>query len=494
MQRGHILSIDQGTTSSRAIVFDARGNINGLAQQEFEQHYPADGWIEHDAEQIYADTLTVVRRALQQAGLEAGQLAACGITNQRETTVVWDRATGKPIHRAIVWQDRRTSERCRQLADADTEQWLQQKTGLLLDPYFSATKLAWLLDNVAGARQRAVRGELAFGTIDSWLLWQLTGGEVHATDATNASRTLLFNIHSQQWDAELLDFFDIPAAMLPEVRDTAADFGTIDASLFGAPIAVGAMVGDQQAALIGQACFTPGMAKSTYGTGCFMMLNTGAEASVSRHRLLTTVGYRLQGVPSYALEGSIFVAGAAIQWLRDALNLVEKAEQTQQLAASIEDTAGVYLVPAFTGLGAPYWDPEARGAILGLTRDTGIAQIVRAALESTCYQTRDLVGAIGDDAVMPTELRVDGGMVANDWVCDWLADVLQIDVERPRVIETTALGAAYMAGLQAGLYESLESIGELWQSERRFVPERSEARMQQLYDGWCRAVARVRGQ
>ncbi|HLQ85126.1 MAG TPA: glycerol kinase GlpK [Salinisphaeraceae bacterium] len=493
MPQKYLLAIDQGTTSTRAIVFDARGNIRALAQQEFEQHYPADAWIEHDAAEIYQDTVQVCRQALQQADIEARELAGCGITNQRETTVIWERASGAPIHRAIVWQDRRTSEYCRQRADAATEQWLQAKTGLLLDPYFSATKITWLLDNVPGARARAERGELAFGTMDSWLLWCLTAGEVHATDATNASRTLLFNIHTQQWDDELLDFFGVPRALLPEVRDTAADYGTMTASHLGAPVPIAALVGDQQAALIGQACFAPGMAKSTYGTGCFLMLNLGAEAVVSRHRLLTTVGYRLAGQTSYALEGSIFVAGAAIQWLRDALNLVEKAEQTQALAASIEDTAGVYLVPAFTGLGAPYWDPEARGAILGLTRDTGIAQIVRAALESTCYQTRDLVEAIGEDAVMPTELRVDGGMVANDWVCGWLADVLQVDVERPRVIETTALGAAYMAGLQTGLYDSLDAIADLWQSARRFAPDKGAAEMQALYDGWCQAVARVRG-
>ncbi len=492
MSRTHLLAIDQGTTSSRAIVFDVQGNICASAQREFKQYYPEDAWIEHDAVQIYDDVKTVCRQALDSAGLDADAIAACGITNQRETTVIWDRATGEPIHRAIVWQDRRTAQRCRELADDDTESWLQQKTGLLLDPYFSATKIAWLLDNVPDALARAEAGELAFGTIDSWLLWCLTGGSVHATDATNASRTLLFNIHTQDWDDELLAFFDVPRALLPEVRDTAADFGEIPAAILGAPIPIAAMVGDQQAALIGQACFEPGMAKSTYGTGCFFMLNLGQHATVSRHRLLTTVGYRLDGKTTYALEGSIFVAGAAIQWLRDALNLFQDAEQTQALAASIEDTDGVYLVPAFTGLGAPYWDPAARGAILGLTRDTGIEQIVRAALESTCYQTRDLIEAFGDDAATPTELRVDGGMVANDWVCGWLADVLQVDVDRPRVIETTALGAAYMAGLQVGLYESLDAITDLWRSDHRFSPAKNAAEMQALYDGWCEAVARVR--
>ncbi|MES1941143.1 glycerol kinase [Salinisphaera sp. T5B8] len=489
----HLLAIDQGTTSSRAIIFDKDGHIRGRAQREFQQYFPQEAWVEHDANTIRADVIAVCREAIDDAGLEAGDIAACGITNQRETTVIWDRATGEPIARAIVWQDRRTAERCRELADAKTEQWLQDKTGLLFDPYFSATKIAWLLDNVEGARERAEAGELAFGTIDSWLLWHLTGGAVHATDATNASRTLLFNIREQSWDDELLTFFDIPRALLPEVRDTAADFGTIDPDLLGAPIPIAAMVGDQQAALVGQACFKPGMAKSTYGTGCFLMLNVGEQAVASRHRLLTTVAYRLDGRTTYALEGSIFVAGAAIQWLRDALHMFEEAEQTQALASSVDHTGGVYLVPAFTGLGAPYWDPEARGAILGLTRDTGIEQIVRAALESTCYQTRDLVHAIGDDAEPPRELRVDGGMVANDLVCSCLADILQTPVERPDVIETTALGAAYMAGLQVGLYDSLDAIARLWRAERRFDVDKSADEVDALYDGWCEAVARVRG-
>jgi len=492
MSRTHLLAVDQGTTSSRAIVFDARGRICASAQREFEQHFPEQAWVEHDAVQIWRDVRTVCREAIEQAGITAGDLAGCGITNQRETTVLWDRATGEPIHRAIVWQDRRTAERCRELATERTEAWLQEKTGLLLDPYFSATKIAWLLNNVEGARERAEAGELAFGTIDSWLLWCLTDGAVHATDATNASRTLLFNIHEQRWDDGLLEFFDIPATLLPEVRDTAAHFGDSTADALGAPVPISAMVGDQQAALVGQACFEPGMAKSTYGTGCFLMLNVGHDPVISRHRLLTTVAYRIGGQTTYALEGSIFVAGAAIQWLRDALHLFENAEQTQALAASIEHTDGVYLVPAFTGLGAPYWDPEARGAILGLTRDTGIAQIVRAALESTCYQTRDLVNAIGDDASKPRELRVDGGMVANDLVCSCLADILQTPVDRPEVIETTALGAAYLAGLQAGLYDSLDAIGALWRSERRFDVQKPATEVDSLYDGWCEAVARVR--
>ena len=492
MSRRHLLAIDQGTTSSRAIVFDSEGHIRGRAQREFQQYFPQEAWVEHDANDIIADVIEVCREAIDDAGLEADEIYACGITNQRETTVIWDRSTGEPIARAIVWQDRRTAERCRELADERTESWLQDKTGLLFDPYFSATKIAWLLDNVDGARKRAEAGELAFGNIDSWLLWHLSGGAVHATDATNASRTLLFNIREQAWDEELLTFFDIPRALLPEVRDTASDFGVIKKDLLGAEIPIAAMVGDQQAALVGQACFQPGMAKSTYGTGCFLMLNVGEEAVASRHRLLTTVAYRIKGRTTYALEGSIFVAGAAIQWLRDALHMFEKAEQTQALASSVDHTGGVYLVPAFTGLGAPYWDPEARGAILGLTRDTGIEQIVRAALESTCYQTRDLIHAIGDDAEPPRELRVDGGMVANDLVCSCLADILQTPVDRPEVIETTALGAAYMAGLQVGLYDSLDVIAKLWRAERHFAVDKSAAEVDALYNGWCEAVSRVR--
>ena len=377
MRPNHLLAIDQGTTSSRAIVFDAQGHIRGRAQREFKQYFPDEAWVEHDAQQILSDVLTVSREAISDAGLAPSDIAACGITNQRETTVVWDRETGEPIHRAIVWQDRRTAERCRQLADEKTEAWLQEKTGLLFDPYFSATKIAWLLDHVDGARDRAQAGELAFGTIDSWLLWHLTGGAVHATDATNASRTLLFNIREQAWDDELLAFFDIPRALLPEVRDTASDFGYSTVDALGAEIPIAALVGDQQGALVGQACFEPGMCKSTYGTGCFLMLNVGEEAVVSRHRLLTTVAYRIDGRTTYALEGSIFVAGAAIQWLRDALHMFEKVEQTQALASSVEHTGGVYLVPAFTGLGAPYWDPTARGAIFGLTRDTTLVDYER---------------------------------------------------------------------------------------------------------------------
>ncbi|SFF25611.1 glycerol kinase [Fontimonas thermophila] len=485
-----LLAIDQGTTSTRAIVFDRNGAKLASAQRELPQHFPQPGYVEHDADRIWTDTLACARDALRASGLGAQQIAAIGITNQRETTVIWDRASGRPIHHAIVWQDRRTSAFCQQ--HADRSDWINRKTGLILDPYFSATKIAWLLDHVPGARARAERGELAFGTIDSWLLWKLTGGARHATDATNASRTALFNVTTQDWDEELLAFFGVPRSLLPEVLDCAADFGRTEPTLFGAPIAIGGIAGDQQAATIGQACFAPGMIKSTYGTGCFMVLNTGATLTLSKNRLLSTIAYRLGGQPTYALEGSIFVAGAAVQWLRDAVHLIKAAGETENLAKSIDDTQGVYLVPAFTGLGAPYWDPQARGAIFGLTRDTGIAHIVRAALESVCYQTRDLLQAMAQDAVAPTELRVDGGMVVNDWLTQCLADVLQIPVVRPHTVETTALGAAFLAGLQAGMYASLDDIARLWQADRRFTPKMDAARADALYAGWRDAVMRVR--
>ena len=487
-----LLAIDQGTPSSRAILFDRQGRRLAQAQREFRQYYPEDGWVEHDASQIWQDCLQLCRDVLKEAAVEASAVAAIGITNQRETTVLWDRATGVPLAPAIVWQDRRTAALCAQLKAAGHEQLVQQRTGLLLDPYFSATKLAWLLDQVPGARARAEAGELAFGTIDSWLLWNLTGGQVHATDATNASRTLLFDIHRQCWDDELLALFRIPAALLPDVRDCAADYGQTDPSLFGAPIAVAGIAGDQQAALVGQACFSPGMVKSTYGTGCFMVLNTGEQAVQSRNRLLTTVGYRLNGKTTYALEGSIFVAGAAIQWLRDGLRLINHASETEALARSVGSGKGVYLVPAFTGMGAPWWDPHARGALLGLTRDTGIAEVVTAGLESVCYQTLDLLEAMGADAgARPTALRVDGGMVVNNWLTQTLADILGIRVDRPVVTETTALGAAYLAGLQVGLFASLGEVAAQWQCERSFQPSLDERARQARHAGWRRAVARV---
>lgn len=491
----YLLAIDQGTTSSRAIVFSAQGLPVTSAQQEFKQYFPKDGWVEHDGEEIWLTTLKVCREALQNSGLQASEIAAIGITNQRETTLVWDAATGTPIHPAIVWQDRRTADYCAGLKEKGHEAAVAAKTGLLIDPYFSATKIRWILDTVPGARERAERGELRFGTVDSFLLWRLTEGRSHKTDATNASRTLLFNIHSQQWDQELLDLFEIPRSLLPEVLDCAADFGTTTVELLGAAIPVLGMAGDQQAALIGQACFQPGMVKSTYGTGCFMIQNTGTTPVASQHRLLTTVGYRLKGQTTYAVEGSIFVAGAAVQWLRDGIKLISHARDTEALAEATGDACGVYLVPAFTGLGAPYWDPRARGAIFGLTRDTGIKEIVTAGLQSVCYQTCDLLEAMRQDgAAAPSALRVDGGMVVNNWVMQFLADILGVPVERPEVTETTALGVAYLAGLQLGLYASLDDIARMWHRDRRFEPCMGEAHRARLYDGWLDAVKRVRSE
>ncbi|MDE2148518.1 MAG: glycerol kinase GlpK [Gammaproteobacteria bacterium] len=497
-----LLAIDQGTTSTRAIVFDHAGRKLGTAQRELPQHYPqpAPGageaghavMVEHDAGRIWSDALACCREVLRQTGVQARQLAGIGIANQRETTVVWDRASGEPIAPAIVWQDRRTASTCERLHSAPNEALIADRSGLLLDPYFSATKIAWLLDHVDGARRRAEAGELAFGTVDSWLIWKLTGGRAHVTDATNACRTALFDIHRQCWDADLCRLFRVPTSLLPEVRDSAAEFGQARKDWLGAAVPIRAVLGDQQAATVGQACFAPGMIKSTYGTGCFVVLNTGDQPMRSRHRLLTTVAWRLDGAVTYALEGGIFVAGAAVQWLRDALRLIHLAGETEVLARSISDTGGVYLVPAFTGLGAPYWDPLARGAILGLTRDAGVAHVARAALESVCYQTRDLIEAMARDAPRATELRVDGGMAVNDWVMQYLADVLRITVVRPATIETTALGAAYFAGLQAGVYRDLDQIGALWQQQRRFAPVMDRARAQALYAGWLAAVARVR--
>ena len=488
----YLLAIDQGTTSTRVILFDAQGVPQASVQQEFAQHYPHDGWVEHDAWQIWQDCLQLCRQLLQQQHLAASDIAAIGITNQRETTVLWDRASGKPLAKAIVWQDRRTADYCIQLKEQGHEPLVQAKTGLLLDPYFSATKLRWLLDEVPEARARAARGELAFGTMDSWLLWQLTGGRVHATDATNAARTLLFNIYEQRWDEQLLALFDIPASLLPQVQDSSARFGETDPTLFGGAIVIGGMAGDQQAALVGQAAFHPGMVKSTYGTGCFMIKNTGDQPVVSKNRLLTTVAYRLDGKVSYALEGSIFVAGAAIQWLRDGLRLISHASESEALARSVSDSKGVYLVPAFTGLGAPWWDPHARGALLGLTRDTGIAEVVTAGLESVCYQSLDLLEAMALDANQrPRTLRVDGGMVVNNWLTQRLADVLGIQVERPRVTETTALGAAFLAGLQVGIFNSLEDIERCWQQESQFSGTWDEDLRRERYQGWLKALARV---
>jgi len=492
MNERHILAIDQGTTSSRAMIFAENGQCAAVAQQEFKQIYPQDGWVEHDPEEIWQSVVEVCRQALRQAGEKGIAVEGIGITNQRETTLVWDRRSGKPIYNAIVWQDRRTAGFCAELKAAGREEAVAEKTGLLLDPYFSASKLSWILDHVEGARGKAERGDLAFGTIDSFLLWRLTGGKVHATDATNASRTMLFNIHSQQWDDSLLELFKIPPSLLPEVKDCSADFGASEAGLFGHPFPIGGIAGDQQAAAIGQACLEPGMIKSTYGTGCFVLLNTGDKAFRSQNRLLTTVAYRIDGKTSYALEGSIFVAGAAIQWIRDGLKLIDSAGEVEQLARTLESNRGVYMVPAFTGLGAPYWDPHARGAIFGLTRDTGIAEIVRATLESVGYQTHDLMQAMNRDSESGSKaLRVDGGMVANNWFLQFLADLLGVPVERPRVTETTALGAAYLAGVQLGIYSSLADIAHHWQRDALFTPALVDAQRKELLKGWEKAVSRV---
>ena len=491
----HILAIDQGTTSSRAIIFDANTAIIAVAQQEFPQHFPASGWVEHEPEDLWDTTLAVCREAMAKAGVTASDLAGIGITNQRETTLVWDRKTGKAIHRAIVWQDRRTAERCAALKAEGHEPLVAQKTGLLLDPYFSGTKIAWILDHVPGARARAEKGELAFGTVDSFLLWRLTGGAVHATDATNASRTLLYDIHQGAWDDALLEVIGVPRAMLPEVRDSSAEFGLTLPDLFGGAIAVRGIAGDQQAATVGQACFEPGMLKSTYGTGCFALLNTGDQTLVSRNRLLTTIAYQLKGRRTYALEGSIFIAGAAVQWLRDGLHLVQNAAETGPMAAESDPAQQVYLVPAFVGLGAPYWDADARGAMFGLTRNTGPREFARAALEAVCFQTHDLLAAMRADwpgaKGAQTVLRVDGGMVASDWTMQRLADILGAPVDRPEVKETTALGAAYLAGLQAGIYPEPAIFATKWRLEKRFSPMLDAAPRADLLKGWADAVSRT---
>ncbi|CAI2935361.1 glycerol kinase GlpK [Aminobacter niigataensis] len=491
---GFVLAIDQGTTSSRAIVFDQAMSVAGIGQKEFTQHFPASGWVEHDPEEIWDSVVSTCKTALKKAGKDAADIAAIGITNQRETVVIWDKATGKPIHNAIVWQDRRTAPLCAKLKKQGLEPRFTKKTGLLLDPYFSGTKIAWLLDKVKGARKRAERGELLTGTIDSFLIWRLTGGKVHATDATNASRTLVYNIEKNAWDAELLDILRIPAAMLPEVKDCAADFGVTEKALFGAEIPILGVAGDQQAATIGQACFEPGMMKSTYGTGCFAILNTGSDIVRSKNRLLTTIAYRLDGKTTYALEGSIFIAGAAVQWLRDGIKVIGKAEHSGEMAAQADDTQSVYLVPAFVGLGAPHWDAEARGAIYGLTRNTGPEEFARAALESVAYQTRDLLDAMKKDWKTrngKTVLRVDGGMVASDWTMQRLADILDAPVDRPTVLETTALGAAWLAGSRAGVWPKAKDFAKAWALDRQFRPEMQAAVRSAKLKGWHDAVRRT---
>ncbi len=489
----HILAIDQGTTSSRAIIFNDQFEIIAQAQQEFEQFFPQSGWVEHDPEEIWSSTLSTCRQALEQSGLSPSDIAAIGITNQRETTIIWDKETGKPVYKAIVWQDRRTADFCRKLSREGNGGMISSKTGLLLDSYFSGTKIKWILDNVEGAKEKAKNGKLAFGTVDTYLLWRLTGGKQHATDATNASRTMLYNIHDNRWDEELLQLLDVPSLLLPEVKDSSADFGKTEKSLFGSAIPVRGIAGDQQAALVGQACFQPGMIKSTYGTGCFIVLNTGNRAVTSNNKLLTTIGYRLNGATTYALEGSIFVAGAAVQWMRDAMGLIKTASDTGKLAKQADKNQDVYLVPAFTGLGAPHWDPDARGAIFGITRATGPAELSRAALESVCYQTRDLLEAMrGDWAEMgKTVLRVDGGMVASNYTMQFLADILNAPVDRPLVLETTAVGAAYLAGLYEGIFPPPEKLGGTWKRDNRFEPSLAEEQRIKKYDGWKDAIART---
>jgi glycerol kinase len=490
-----LIVIDQGTTSTRAMMFDSGARPVASHAIELRQIYPANGWVEHDPEEIWRAAVACGRAAIK--GIAPTDIATIGITNQRETTILWDRATSTPLYNAIVWQDRRTGERCRLLKEGGREAEISAHTGLLADPYFSATKLEWLLDHIPGVRERAEKGELAFGTIDSWLIWRLTGGLVHATDVTNASRTLLLDLKSLAWSEEMLRLFDIPRPLLPDVRDSAAEFGTALADLFGAPIPIRGVAGDQQAALFGQACFAPGDVKSTYGTGCFALVNTGPVVPVSQNRLLGTCAYRVNGETAYAIEGSIFVAGAVVQWLRDALGCIRNADEVEALARTAKEADGLYFVPAFTGLGAPYWDPNARGAIVGLTRDMGSAEIARAALDAVCYQTRDLLEAMARDMAAsglnaPGALKVDGGMVKNDWFCQRLADLTGLPVERPVVTETTALGAAYLGGLGAGLFSGFADIAHGWALERRFEPELGTATRDPLYDGWMKAVTRIR--
>lgn len=485
----NILAIDQGTTSSRAILFSAAGDVLAVRQKELSLHYPQKGWVEQDAEDIWADILCACEDILHEED-QVKDIAAIGITNQRETTILWDRKTGKPVYNAIVWQDRRTADYCAELKTAGQEDKIRAKTGLLLDPYFSATKIKWILDNVDGVRKKAEAGELAFGTVDSFLLWRLTGGRVHATDATNGSRTMLYNIVEQKWDTELLKLFDIPESLLPSVHDNCHDYGT--AEIAGQKIMIGGMAGDQQAAMIGQACFQEGMVKSTYGTGCFALMNIGATFKESENRLLTTIAYQFDGKVTYAIEGAIFVAGAAVQWLRDNLGFFKDTAESEKLALSVDDNNDVYFVPAFTGLGAPYWNPNARAAITGLSRESTKAHITRAALEAQAYQTHDLMTAFYKDAGHKIEvLRIDGGLAANKFVCQFLADILNIPVEVPKVRETTALGAAYLAGLQAGLYKGLEDIAAAWQCAERYAPSMSKGERQHLLHGWSQEVARL---
>jgi glycerol kinase len=492
MQR--VLALDQGTTSSRAIVFDEQGRIEAVAQREFRQIYPRPGWVEHEPNEIWSTQAGVAAEAVARAGLKTQSIAAIGITNQRETTVVWDRGTGEPVYNAIVWQDRRTAAHCDRLRAEGHEALIREKTGLVIDAYFSGTKVAWILDNVQGARERAERGELAFGTVDSWLIWKLTRGQTHVTDVTNASRTMLYDIHTLQWNEELLQLLSIPRSMLPEVRSSSEVYAHTSGELFAHQIPIAGIAGDQQAALFGQMCTERGMVKNTYGTGCFMLLNTGTEAVPSRNQLVTTIAWKIGDRVEYALEGSIFVAGAVVQWLRDGLRIIRSAPEVEELARSVEDNGGVYLVPAFTGLGAPHWDPYARGSILGLTRGATAGHLARAALEGIAYQVADVLRAMeADSGISISELRVDGGAAANDLLMQFQSDILQAPVVRPQTVETTALGAAYLAGLAVGYWESLDAIRTQWQTDRRFEPEMPAQRVRTLRAGWERALERSRG-
>ena len=489
----YILALDQGTTSSRAILFDRAGSIVGVAQQEFPQIFPKAGWVEHGPEAIWATQLDCARQVIESSGVNAAAIAAIGITNQRETTVMWDRQTGQPVHNAIVWQCRRTAPMCEELKADKFDRVIRRKTGLVADAYFSGTKVAWLLENVKTARRRAERGELAFGTIDTWLIHKLSGGQAHVTEVSNASRTLLYNIAQQKWDKQILDKLGIPASVLPEVKSSSEIYAETHPDLFGAPIPIAGNAGDQQAALFGQACFKPGMMKNTYGTGCFLLMNTGAEMNLSKNGLLTTIAWRKKGTTEYAMEGSIFVAGAAVQWLRDGLGVISNAAETEALATSVSDNQGVYFVPAFVGLGAPYWDMDARGTLVGLTRGAGRAHIARAALEAMAYQTRDVVDCMErDSGIKAKELRVDGGATRNDFLCQFQADLLGIPVVRPVITETTALGAAYLAGLAVGFWKNEREIAAQWQVEKRFEPQMKRSERERLYDGWKAAVARAR--
>ncbi|MFO7806322.1 MAG: glycerol kinase GlpK [Paracoccaceae bacterium] len=491
----HILAIDQGTTSTRAMLFDTDMRLTATAQKEFPQHFPRSGWVEHDVSDLWSTTVRTCRDVIETAKIAPRDIAAIGITNQRETTVVWNRKTGEPVHRAIVWQDRRTAAICEGLRADGHDRMFSDRTGLLIDPYFSGTKVKWLLDNVAGARAAARAGDLLFGTVDSYLIWKLTGGRVHATDATNAARTLLYDIHKGRWSSTICDLLDIPQSMLPDVRDSAADYGMTDTDILGRAIPIMGVAGDQQAATIGQACFKPGMLKSTYGTGCFALMNTGDVPVTSRNRLLTTIAYQLDGKPTYALEGSIFVAGASVQWLRDGLKLIGSPAETQPLAEKAEDAQRVIMVPAFTGLGAPYWDANARAAIFGLTRSSGPAELARAALEAVGYQTRDLLEAMHRDWRAPGAeaiLRVDGGMSASDWTMQFLSDIIGVPVDRPACQETTAMGAAWLAGSRAGLYPDQAGFAKMWAVDRAFQPRMPPADREARYAAWLRAVQATR--